>query len=88
MLRRHGTRREAQLIAVKLTSFDGEALKLKGTDRTDYIRSMQTIRSLAASSRFGRREICIPGSTRSEETPPFANGQLIYGKQVVMLMML
>jgi len=37
--------REAQLIAVKLNNFDGEALKLKGTDRADYIRSMQTIRA-------------------------------------------
>ena len=36
--------REAQLIAVKLSNFDGEALKLKGTDRADYVRSMQTLR--------------------------------------------
>jgi integrase len=36
--------REAGLIAVKLANFEGEALKLKGTDRADYIRSMQTLR--------------------------------------------
>ncbi|MGA2246701.1 MAG: hypothetical protein ABSH48_17045, partial [Verrucomicrobiota bacterium] len=36
--------REAGLIAVKLANFEGEALKLKGTDRADYIRAMQILR--------------------------------------------
>jgi len=37
-------KREATLIAVKLANFEGEALKLKGTDRADYIRAMQKLR--------------------------------------------
>ena len=37
-------RKEADLAAIKLTNGDTEALKLKGHDRTDYVRAMQKLR--------------------------------------------
>jgi integrase len=37
-------RREAELISLKLANFEGEALKLKGHDRSDYVRAMQKLR--------------------------------------------
>jgi integrase len=37
-------RREAELIAVKLTNGETEALKLTGGDRADYVRAMQKLR--------------------------------------------
>lgn len=38
-------RREAQAIVIKLANGDSEALKLVGSDRIDYVRSMQKLRS-------------------------------------------
>ena len=43
-------RQEAGLIAIKLSNFDGEALKLKGTDRADYVRAMQQLRAWKADA--------------------------------------